>query len=581
MRYIYTTISILVLILMSGMTATGQPPNSQLTDHAIGQWHGALDTGAGKLTLIINISHSEDGALSAYLESPDQAPGQKIPVSSVTVTQTYLALSLQVLGAAYEGTWDENRQAWVGTWRQGATELPLDFVKGTPAQKKAAIEGMDGYWEGNIERSGQKVPLNLTIESHQYGTSVQFGSPNFSLQGLPVNDFSRQGDGVQFSVPATGAQFTGALAPSGEGMSGIWRFPNRPDVTITFVRTREIAEATPRARPQHPQPPFEYLAEEVTFSNPTSSEVSLAGTLTIPKGAGPFPAVILITGSGPQDRDETLAGHKPFAVIADHLSRNGVAVLRYDDRGVAQSTGVFPGATSADFATDANAAALYLATRADIDEDAIGFIGHSEGGVVGPLAANENDQIRFLILLAAPGVDFVEIAIAQRRMFAILSGADMATAAKSEPYLRTIYSSIIAAASKDEAEQIVQALLKPEMMEALDIEEGQEEFFIREMTSDWLRFLLSYHPSRILDKVDVPVLAMGGSLDTLVPSDVNLPAIKQALNHNPDVTIIEFDGLNHMFQSAETGLIGEYAELEETFAPIALETLSSWINERF
>jgi hypothetical protein len=330
-----------------------------------------------------------------------------------------------------------------------------------------------------------------------------------------------------------------------------------------------------------PKAPFPYRAEDVSFDNAAAKGVTLSGTLTVPEGSGPFPAAILITGSGPQDRDETVFGHKPFAVLADHLTRHGVAVLRYDDRGAGKSTGDFATATSADFATDANAAVRFLGTRPEIDHDAIGLIGHSEGGMVAPIAAAANADVRFIVLLAGPGTDLAQLALSQQRLLGTSQGVSDAELARMEPVMTRVFSAVAKSSSAEDAQRRVRGVLTADALAALKVPESQREAMVQRFSSDWFRFFLQYKPATNLARVRVPVLALNGTLDRQVPADENLAAIEAALAGNPDVTIRKLDGLNHFFQSARTGAIGEYADLAETMSPVVLDIVSDWIGARF
>jgi pimeloyl-ACP methyl ester carboxylesterase len=320
----------------------------------------------------------------------------------------------------------------------------------------------------------------------------------------------------------------------------------------------------------------------VAFDNPFEAGVRLAGTLTLPKGAGPFPAAILISGSGANDRDDTTLGHKPFAVIADQLTRRGFAVLRYDDRGVGGSKGDRATADSVDFATDANAAFRYLAGRPEVRRGAIGFIGHSEGGVTAPLAMASNKDVAFLVMLAGPGVRWERVVLSQWRMSGRLRGKSQEELDRTGPMVDAVYRAVGGAKSEDAAVTALRPLLTPEALAAMGVPASVDKDTVaRQMSSRWGRYLFAYDPAPNLRKIRVPVLAMGGSLDQQIPSDENLPAIKAALVSSKDVTVKEFPGLNHMFQTAKTGAVGEYADIQETFAPAALTFMSDWLASRF
>jgi uncharacterized protein len=346
---------------------------------------------------------------------------------------------------------------------------------------------------------------------------------------------------------------------------------------VTFVR--RAAGEPARARPQLPRPPFPYRSEEVAFDNPRAPGVRLAGTLTLPEGQGPFPAAILITGSGQQDRDETLLGHKPFAVLADHLTRSGIAVLRYDDRGTAASTGRYDGATAADFASDANAAFAWLRARPGIGP--IGFVGHSEGGMTGPIAMQDNGEVAYLVMMAGPGTRIPALMESQRRAIGESQGATAAELERGTPLQNALYAAASVEGDDAAVEMRLGAALTDDMLAAAGAGPGAREALLAQARNPWFRYFVRYDPAPVLARIRVPVLAINGSLDRQVLPAENLAGIRAAMAGNRDLTVIELPGLNHLFQTARTGAVGEYAEIEETMAPVALETISTWIKARF
>lgn len=565
-------ISLLTALLLTASACwAGSPDKPQ------GDWHGLLTTPMGQLTLIVTITKDDDGALSAQLESPDQAPGQKIPVTSVRIDDQTLRLEINAIGAKYEGAWDEENTRWEGVLTQGI-ELPLTLEPGLPPAKPV-VEGLDGRWEGALMRNGVELRLALRISTDDNGTSAYLDSPDMGAVGIPISALSHDEGSVSFSVMAAGVSFKGALA--GEAITGTWSRPGMPDTDVTFTRSHEMP--APPKRPQYPSEPYPYQSLDVTFENPWTTGVTIAGTLTIPnQDEGPFPAAILISGSGPQDRDETVFGHKPFLVLADHLTRSGIAVLRYDDRGVGRSSGDFSASTSADFATDANAALRYLASRPEIDADKIGFIGHSEGGMIAPIAMNNtNNQAAYLVMLAGPGTDTRQIITSQTRLIALSQGDSEANVDRREPVIRSIVDAVAGAKNTDDAKARIGALLTPEAMERLGVGEEAVPVIVGQYTSPWFVYFLSYDPADFLPAIRVPILAINGSNDLQVPSSENLERIRALTADNQDATVIELAGLNHMFQTSETGSMGRYGDIEETFAPHALELISHWINARF
>ncbi|MBO9670341.1 MAG: alpha/beta fold hydrolase [Sphingobium sp.] len=546
----------------------------------VGSWYGVLQTPRGPLTLAITVTRNADGSLKGELESPDQAPGQKIPATSVTFENGQLAISVTPLNASYKGSWVAAEQAWNGTFTQGG-DLPLKLLKGPPPAK-AIVTGLDGVWNGKITLNGAELRLVLRIRTTERGTAALLDSPDQLANGMPIQDLQHDGKAVRFKLPVGGQSYEGTLSADEKTLSGTWTVPGRPGVQVSFARTDATAARTPPKRPQMPAAPFPYTTEEVAFDNPAASGVHLAGMLTIPPGRGPFPAAIMITGSGQQDRDETLMGHKPFWVIADYLSRRGIAVLRVDDRGVGKSVGDASKATSADFATDSNAAFSYLKTRKDIQPKAIGFIGHSEGGMIGPIAMADNKEVAFLVMMAGPGTALDQLLLSQRRLIGTTQGLSEADMNRGEPIMARLFKAMASGATYDEGLAAAKAVLTPDTMAALGVPATTNpQTILMQIGNPWFRYFLRYDPAPNLRAIKVPVLALNGSLDRQVPPKENLAAIKAALNDNKDVTIVELPGLNHLFQTAKTGGVGEYDQIEETVAPVALEQMANWINARF
>jgi pimeloyl-ACP methyl ester carboxylesterase len=315
----------------------------------------------------------------------------------------------------------------------------------------------------------------------------------------------------------------------------------------------------------------------VTFANP-QSQVSLAGTLTLPPGPGPFPAAILIAGSGPQDRDETVAGHRPFLVLADHLTRKGLAVLRYDKRGIGKSTGNFDQATTEDFASDAAAALAYLKSQREIDARKIGLIGHSEGGIIAPMIDSRSSDVAWMVLLAAPGLKGEDVMLLQSELILKTAGFDDDRVANARNFNRQSYD----LARKEKDPQALEAKLT-DLIDSTGMSTTLPPTTLkpqaRMMTSPWFRFFLDYDPVPALEKTHCPVLALNGDKDLQMAPKENLAQIQKALQQggNNDFQTKELPGLNHLFQHALTGSPTEYGGIQETVAPEVLNTISDWI----
>lgn len=576
LRQAIATVAALLAVSLSTPALAAAAPDP------VGEWHGVIAAPTGDVMMGLSITRGEDGALKGAIENSDQNPGDKAAFREIAFKDGRLTFTVERVPATYEGDWDEASQQWKGTLTQGQA-IPLNWAKGAPPAKPV-IAGMDGVWEGVVERNGARLRQAMRIATGARGTNILYDSPDQMAVGLPVGDLVRDGQKVRFSIMRGAGIFEGALSADNSELAGTWTFPtlNQPAMAMTLKRTQATASREPPKRPQTPKAPFPYRVEEVAFDNPAFASVHLAGSLTLPQGKGPFPAAILITGSGAQDRDETMVGHKPFAVIADYFTRRGVAVLRFDDRGVGKSTGDYAAATSADLATDANAAFAYLRTRSDIRRDAIGFIGHSEGGMIGPIAMAANKDVAYLVMLAGPGTALDKLMLSQRRLLGSQMGMSEAEMNRAEPVMAAMFKAIATAETPQAGYDAAMAVLTPEAKTAIGLPPATDgALVVKQVSGPWFTYFLRYDPVPNLSRITVPVLALSGSLDRQVPPNENLPAIREALKANKDVTIVELPSLNHLLQTAKTGGVGEYFSIEETVAPVALETMAEWINKRF
>lgn len=350
---------------------------------------------------------------------------------------------------------------------------------------------------------------------------------------------------------------------------------------VTGVFARNL-EAAPK-RPQTPEPPFPYASSDLVIPG-TREGISLAATLFTPEGSGPFPAVVLVTGSGPQDRDETILGHKPFLVLADNLARRGIAVLRYDDRGVGSSTGDLAQATTLDFADDADAVFSWLASQAFVDSRRVGIIGHSEGGLIASIVASRNSAVAFIVLLAGPGLRGDELLLLQNAALAKAMGASSAQIETARSLNATLYAAAIREQNPVEAATAVREAYSNYVASAPGLSKlarkaalKQTDSIVASLTTPWMRTFLALDPACYLVDLRIPVLALNGSKDLQVPPDENLAALAHALPASAPLTALRLEGLNHLFQHAKTGLPSEYEKIEETFAPEALAAIGDWI----
>ena len=436
-----------------------------------------------------------------------------------------------------------------------------------PVQAQTPAAELTGTWEGPLTVSGQSIRIVFRIEA---GGVAVMDSPDQGGFDIPVDAPTVQNGLVRLVVPSIGGRFEGARSADGRTLTGSL---HQGGVTLPLILTRTSETAARLVRPQTPVPPFPYRVEEVAFDNAEASGVRLAGTLTLPQGAGPFPAAILISGTGPQDRDETVFGHKPFAVWADALTRRGVAVLRYDDRGTGSSTGDFGAATIADFATDADAAFAFLAARSEIDPSRIGLIGHSEGGVIAPLVVQENVPVAWIVTIAGPAVKGGDIVTEQVRLIGLASGQSPTIVAANTARHRELMT-IIERHAQDGAAARRDVLADLLAHGAI---ESQAEQTADQMSLDWFRWLVAHDPAASLAALDVPLLALYGGKDLQVPAEQNAPVLSRL---KPDAEVVVLPGLNHLMQPATTGLPGEYASIETTIDLQALSTVVDWVVAR-
>lgn len=439
-----------------------------------------------------------------------------------------------------------------------------------------------GDWYGNLSISGIHLRIVLHISDSNSIYSSTMDSPDQGAYGIAMDSTTFNGVEIFIQSKQIGATYTGVLNDS--NLTGTFVQNGN---SLPLVLSRKEVPHEEVLRPQEPKSKFNYITKDVAFKN-TQDSIILAGTLTIPEGKGPFMVAIMITGSGPQDRNEEILGHKPFLVIADHLAKENIAVLRFDDRGVGKSTGQFKGATSLDFVKDVEAAIAFLKTEKKIDSLKIGLIGHSEGGLIAPMvAAKPENNVAFSILLAGPGIRGKEIILMQQELISRVNGISEKEIVSDKQWTERLVEYIEINSSSPYFENDLKVFIDslntannvpiPEGMTKEEIVEIQFNAF----NDPWMKYFLFLDPTIALKQVKCPVLALNGSLDLQVPPKENLTAIKKAIesNGNKNVTIVELKELNHLFQTAKTGSPNEYAEISETFSPEALKIISDWLLE--
>jgi len=443
-------------------------------------------------------------------------------------------------------------------------------------------QDITGTWNGILKVQGMQLSLVFHINKTENGFSSKMDSPDQKAFGIPVTTTNFENLKLKIAIANAGIEYEGVLGSDG---SIIGNFKQSGQIFPMNLSKGKVEKEIIK-RPQEPQKPYSYYTEEVVFEN-KSANINLAGTLSIPTKEGVFPAVILISGSGAQNRDEELLGHKPFLVIADYLTKNGIAVLRFDDRGTASSKGNFKTATTLDFATDVEAALEFLKTRKEIDQKKIGLIGHSEGGIIAPMVANKSKNVSFIILLAGTGIPGDELLLLQQELIGSASGISEVDLKKSKIANTEVFGMVKKATNSDQMKKdITELITKSIKADSKDkIPDGitESDFIdmqVSQITSPWMQFFIKYNPALALEKVKCPVLALNGDKDMQVPSKVNLDAIKKALTKggNKKVTIKELPNLNHLFQECKTGSPQEYSEIEQTFSPLALTEILNWIQ---
>jgi len=441
-------------------------------------------------------------------------------------------------------------------------------------------QDITGAWNGLLSVPGTKMRITINITKSDKGYSGTMDSPDQNVKGIPVPVVLYENNILAFSIPDAGIDYRGNY--DGNVFKGTFTQNNYP-IPLDLGRD-EIKTQAPK-RPQEPVKPYPYYSDDITFKNEKAG-ITLAGTLTLPKKEGNFPAVILISGSGAQNRDEELLGHKPFLVLADHLTKNGIAVLRYDDRGTGSSQGSFTKATTQDFATDTEAAFAYLKTRKEINKNKIGLAGHSEGGTIAPIVAVGHPDVAFIVLLAGTAIPGDELMLLQNYLLGKANGMPDDELKKLGAINKKIYDAIKletdAKALKPKLQDIFEKDLKP-LFISKGVPQAQVTQYIdvqiSELISPWYSNFIRYNPQLVLEKVKCPVLALNGEKDLQVAPVANLDAIKRAAEKSGNKKVItkQLPGLNHLFQESTTGSPSEYQEIEQTFSPAALNEISTWI----
>ena len=457
-----------------------------------------------------------------------------------------------------------------------------------------------GNWEGTLQIQGTEIPIVFHISKDSADKYVAtFDSPKQKAFNNPCSEVILKEDSVLLMIQSIKGKYAGLLSKDKNQLTGTW-FQGSNSLPLNLNKTSSQATIKKVNRPQTPTPPFPYQSEDVEYDNADKS-IHFGGTFTVPLPepntnyfrAPVYPTVLLITGSGQQDRDETIFGHKSFAVIADYLTRQGIAVLRIDDRDKGKTTGNFITSTSADFALDVEAGINYLKSRKDVDTFNIGLIGHSEGGIIAPIVASRRKDIGFIILLAGPGINVLDMMEQQSADVMASTGILKTDIDFYRPLYRNLVTAIINAKDTATASKKAIAVFKKWQKDksaatvknttGVEAEKDISVFinaFVKQLSNPWFSNFIKMNPQNYLTKTNCPVLALNGEKDIQVAAKPNLAGIKTILqkNNNTHVTTMEMPGLNHLFQHCKKCTADEYGELEETFDTATLKIILDWIK---
>lgn len=446
-----------------------------------------------------------------------------------------------------------------------------------------SAQNITGKWYGLLKVQGTELRIVIDVIKNGDGYTCTMDSPDQGAKGIFVDTTLFINSKLHFVINRAKISYDGEF--NRDKFIGTFK-QNGQWIPLDFGRDA-IESNVKFVRSQEPTKPYPYYSEEVKFKNKEAG-ITLSGTLTLPQKKGKFPVVILISGSGPQNRDEELMGHKPFLILSDYLTRKGMAVLRFDDRGTGESKGDFKTATTKDFASDILSAVNYLMSRKDIDKKNIGLIGHSEGGIIAPMVAADSKDVSYIVLLAGTGIPGGELLLLQQQLIGKtqgLTGEQLARAKEQNSGAYKIINEVenqemLKTALTSYFGSVVNDMSVSEKPEGISNEEIVK-MFVDQLMTPWMRYFIKYDPSIILENVKCPVLALNGTKDLQVPSKINLEAIRAGLEKggNINVTLKEFPNMNHLFQECETGAIEEYAEIDQTISPIVLNEIALWLSK--
>lgn len=559
-------------------------------EDAAGHWEGSISLPGASLAITVNLEQA-NGNWKGTIDIPAQGL-RGFALGDVKITGRHVSFVMPNVPGdpKFIGEVAAAGRSIAGKFAQGGHTFPfkLDRTKKAaatdPAAKGVTGKGFAGVWQGTIKQGPVELRIVMKLKGDDAHLSGGLTSIDQSSKEMPITKATPTGRRLAIEIKSVGASYEGTTTEDGAEMKGTWK-QNGQTLPLDFKRQ---AKEPDTSHVQDPKRPYPYYDEEVTFEN-TAAGIRLAGTFTAPKTPGRHPAVVLLSGSGPQDRNEEIMGHRPFLVLADYLTRNGFAVLRFDDRGFGKSEGDFSKATNLDFVGDALAAVAWLKSRSEVDAARIGLAGHSEGGIVAPRAAAQSKDIAFIVLMAGVGVPMDQVLVRQAADLMRIAGAGEAMIAKQNDLQHELMRLVRSNGPGPDTQSKVRTLLHESVKEiskehaaALGLSEAVIDAQATMISSPWFAEILHYDPVATFALVRCPVLAVNGEKDLQVAAGENLRAIEQALKKggNSDVKVVEFAGLNHLFQSCKTGAVSEYASNEDTFSTKALCIITDWLRKR-
>lgn len=557
---------------------------------AAGLWYGTFVADGAPRFMMVRLEHGDAGwtgtatAMAAAVMSAE-VEDLEVKEGHVSFTAPGMAASVQVV----DGAVSPDGQRLAGDAKvlpKGGEviETTVELYRTLPTMSRPDAKAYTGSL---ALPQGVKLDVTVALATTPGGHRIgHMDIPMQSTYGFVLLDVARDGDDLTATLPGP---VPAAIALTyGDDERTLTGTLNQAGIVVPLELERNEAytDAALR-RPQNPTKPYPYRTQELVAPHPDGH--ALAGTLTLPDeatfGPGPYVTAIMVTGSGPQDRDETLLGHKPFLVIADHLTRHGIAVFRYDDRGIGASTGNFGAATSADFATDVEAVIAMLRGLDDVDAHRIGVIGHSEGGLIAPIVAVADPRVAFIVLLAGPGVPGDDLLEVQAALIAEAGGADAEMVAHSREVQHEIFTQMRAIEDHDRLVEVIRPLVREELARVLEVDDASLDAAtdqqISTITAPWFRYFLSFDPRPVLAKVRCPILALNGTRDLQVWHEQNLDEIVRVVEAaGGDVTAHRYENFNHLFQECEVGTIDEYSRIETTVDERVLDDIAEWITAR-